>query len=141
MLRCLRCMLMFTICVGVLGCGQGGFRIHGKITVDGVPLEQGELKFVPMDSSGGDHVGTVVEKGEYSVDDIERLKGGEYQVQIRAFRTTGKKIWDGMGDGTKKNMGEDMKQFIPIKYNDASELKVTLQPGDNQFNTDLKIAK
>ncbi len=141
MLQCFRCMLAFVVCVGVLGCGQGGFRIHGKITVDGVPLEQGELKFVPVDSSGGDHVGTVVQKGEFSVDDVERLKEGEYQVQIRSFRSTGKKIWDGMGDGTKKNMVDDMKQFIPIKYNDASELKVALKSGDNQYSTDLKIAK
>ncbi len=141
MTRLLGCLACACLAVFVAGCGDAGFRIHGKITVDGAPLESGELKFVPMNSTGGDHVGTAVTKGEYSVDDIERLKEGEYQVQIRAFRSTGKKIWDGMGDGTKKNMVDDMKQFIPVKYNDASELKVTLKQGENEFTTDLKVGK
>ncbi|MCC6511776.1 MAG: hypothetical protein IT423_21930 [Pirellulaceae bacterium] len=62
-------------------------------------------------------------------------------MQIRSFRRTGKKIWDGMGDGTNKTMVEDIKQFIPIKYNDASELRVTLKRGENEFSTDLQITR
>lgn len=122
------------------GCGEN-FRVHGKITADGVPLEQAEMKFVPVESTGKEDIGTVVTSGQYLLEDSERLKEGEYQVQIRAFRSTGKKVWDGMGDGTNKNMVEDVKQFIPAKYNDASELRVTLKRGNNEFNTDLKIPK
>lgn len=121
------------------GCGDSGIKIHGKISVNGAPLEEAEIQFVPMNSIGGDQLGTTVIKGAYTLVDSERLKEGEYQVQIRAYRGTGKKIWDGMGDGKNKNMVDDLKQFVPPKYNDASELKVAIKPGNNEFNSDLQI--
>ncbi len=124
--------------VALVGCGDQ-FSVHGKITVNGEPLEQAELKLVPVASSGGDEIGTVVTNGEFSLVDPDRLRETEYQVQIRAFKSTGKKVWDGMGDGKDKNMVEDVKQFIPIKYNDASELRVSLKRGRNEFSTDLKV--
>lgn len=124
----------------LVGCGPSGIRIHGKVSVDGRPLEEGSIQFVSVTSTGVDQLGTVVSKGEYLLEDSERLKEGEYQVQIRAYRGTGKKIWDGMGDGSKKNMVDDLKQFIPPSYNDASELKVTIKPGTNEFNAELKLA-
>lgn len=133
-----RCGALWLLVMVVAGCGDN-FSVHGKITVNGEPLEQAELKFVPTNSSGGDEIGTVVTNGEYSLVDPDRLKETEYQVQIRSFRSTGKKVWDGMGDGTNKNMVEDVKQFIPIKYNDASELRVSLKRGRNEFSTDLKV--
>jgi hypothetical protein len=45
-----------------------------------------------------------------------------------------------MGDGKTKTMVDDFSQYIPNRYNDASELKVTLHPGENEFNSDLQIA-
>jgi hypothetical protein len=62
-------------------------------------------------------------------------------VQIRAYRSSGKKVWDGMGDGKTKTMVDDFKQFIPNRYNDASELVVNLQKGKNEFTTNLEISR
>lgn len=121
------------------GCGGSGISIQGQITINGQPLESAEIQFLPMNSASGEHVGAVVTQGRYTIENTDRAKEGEYQVQIRAFRSSGKKVWDGMGDGKTKNMVEDFSQFIPNRYNDASELKVTLRPGDNNFSSDLKI--
>lgn len=136
--RMIHLSLLATVLL-LAGCGDAGNTIHGKITVNGVPLDEGEIQFVSVKSVGGDQIGTVVTKGEYRLTDSERLEAGEYQVQIRAYRGSGKKIWDGMGDGKNKNMVEDLKQYIPAKYNDASELKLSVKPGDNPFSTDLQI--
>ena len=133
-------LLVCCVCLAFSsGCGDSGISIKGKITVNGEPLESAELKFLPLNSADRENVGAVVANGEYEVENNERIKEGEYQVQVRAYRNSGKKVWDGMGDGTNKTMVEDFSQFIPNRYNDASELKVSLKKGDNEFSTDLKV--
>ena len=134
----LRCVCFISIGMLLAGC-DSGTKIHGKISVNGAPLDEAEIQFVPVTSTGGDQLGTVVSKGEFTLADSERLKAGEYQVQIRAYRSSGKKIWDGMGDGTKKNMVDDLKQYIPAKFNDTSELKVAIKTGNNEFSKDLQF--
>jgi hypothetical protein len=133
-------LALMILIIGVLGCGDSGISIQGQITVNGQPLETAEIKFLPMDAVSSEHVGAVVTNGQYEVESSDRIQAGEYQVQIRAYRSSGKQVWDGMGDGKTKNMVDHFGQFIPNRYNDASELKVTLQPGKNEFNSDLKIA-
>lgn len=136
-------LLRLVCCVWLilfLGCGDSGISIRGKITVNGEPLESAELKFLPLDAVDNEHVGAVVANGEFEVEDNERIKEGEYQVQVCAFRKSGKKVWDGMGDGSNKTMVDDFSQFIPNRYNDASELKVSLKKGENEFSTDLKVS-
>ena len=136
----LRWLIACSLCIGLFsGCGDSGISIRGKITINGKPLESGEIKFLPLNSVDNEHAGAVVTNGEYVVENNERLKEEEHQVQVRAFRPTGKKLWDGMGDGTNKTMVEEIAQFIPNRYNDASELKVSLKKGDNEFSTDLKV--
>ena len=133
-------LLAYSVCIGLFsGCGDSGISISGKITVNGKPLESAEIKFLPLNSADNEHAGAVVTNGEYVVENDERIKEGEYQVQIRAFRASGKKLWDGMGDGTNKTMVDELAQFIPNRYNDSSELKVSLKKGDNEFSTDLKV--
>lgn len=134
----LRCVCFIAVGLLLSGCNSGT-KIHGKISANGAPLDEAEIQFVPVTSTGGEQLGTVVSKGEYTLADPERLKEGEYQVQIRAYRKSGKKIWDGMGDGSNKNMVEELKQFIPAKYNDTSELKVAIKAGNNEFSTDLQF--
>ena len=132
------CGACLAIGMVLTGCG-GGTSVHGKISVNGKPVEEAEIQFVSIDSKEGDQAGTVVSKGEYTLQNAVSLKPGDYQVQIRAYRGTGTKTWDGMGDGTNKHMVEEIVQFIPNKYNDASELKVTLKRGDNTYDANLDI--
>lgn len=127
------CLLVF-----VAGCGDSGITIHGMVTVDGQPLETAEIKFFPLADVNGESIGAAVANGEYEIPSTQRIKEGEYQVQIRSYRSTGKKVWDGMGDGENKVMVDEFRQFLPNRYNDASELKVALKQGDNEFNADLQ---
>ncbi len=50
------------------GCGPGGIEIHGKITVNGSPIKEAQIEFIPMQSTGGDQVGTVVADDAYSLE-------------------------------------------------------------------------
>ena len=139
MSRCILSVAMMCGLVVLVGCGQSGISIQGTISLNGQPLESAEIQFFPIDSATGEHIGTVVSNGAFEVEPSQRIKEGEYQVQIRAFRSTGKKIWDGMGDGENKTMVDDFQQYSPSIYNDASKLTVVLQQGKNEFSSDLTI--
>ena len=116
------------------GCG-GSNRgaVRGKVTAGGEPLQAGEISFVPVDPKLGPTAGAVVTNGEYRIDAARGPFAGEYQVQINAFRTTGRKRWDGMGDekapAGQRNYVEEMENFIPAKYNSTSELRAMIKAG------------
>ena len=131
----------------VAGCGGGGSKrmaVHGKITVDGTPLPNGLIDFLPLDKQNGQPGGSAIEHGEYAISAEKGLLAGDYQVQIRADRPTGKKIWDGMGDerwpASKKNMVELMESYIPVRYNDRTELRAKIESGKaNVHDFDLQL--
>jgi hypothetical protein len=125
------------------GCG-GSNRgaIRGKVTADGKPLQEGEISFVPVEPKLGPTAGAVVTNGEYRIDAARGPFAGEHQVQINAFRPTGKKRWDGMGDekapAGQRNYVEEVENFIPAKYNSASGLRAVIKAGEvNVYDFDL----
>ena len=102
------------------GCG-GSNRgaVQGRVTVNGEPLKEGEISFAPLDPSRGPSAGAAISNGEYRIDAARGPVAGAHQVQIRAFRKTGKKVWNGMGDekasASQKNYVEEVEAFIPPK--------------------------
>jgi hypothetical protein len=131
------------------GCTRGAAdrgAVRGKVTVDGSPLPEGSIEFIPMDPRQGQTGSTGIKNGEYAIAAQGGLLPGEYQVQIRAERRTGKKHWDGMGDerrpASQKNYVEEMESYIPAKYNDRSTFKAKVEPGKvNEFNYNLEVGK
>src|SRR5262245_26079522 len=122
-------MLLPYVVLSLSGCGETSNRgaVRGQVTVNGEPLELGDITFVSTGSAAVPSSGAAIVKGSYEISSEQGPMAGQYQVQIRAFRGTGRKSWDGVGDerapASQKNYVEDMGQFIPSKYNDASELK------------------
>jgi hypothetical protein len=129
------------------GCGGSNrAAVKGKITIDGVPLPEGTIDFVPVDKSTGNTAGARVEKGDYAIRAEQGLFPGEYQVQVRADRPTSKKVWDGMGDdrapASKKTLVEQMESYIPVRYNDRTELNAKIESGKvNVCDFDLQLGK
>jgi hypothetical protein len=136
--------LVCTLVLATGGCG-GSNRgaVQGKVTFNGAPLKEGQISFVPLDPSLGPTAGATVTDGEYRINASRGPVAGEYQVQINAFRKTGKKIWDGMGDekapANQKNYVEEVMAIIPARYNAASELRATIKAGEvNVYDFELK---
>ncbi len=136
-------------CLGwmVIGCG-GSPRaaVLGKVTIDGAPLPEGSITFIPVDRHSGQTAGAKIVQGEYELAAEQGLLPGEYEVQIRAVRPTGKKVWDGMGDDRapagQKNMVDQIASYLPVRYNDRTELRAKIEPGKvNQCDYALQLGK
>jgi hypothetical protein len=124
---CLCCLLP------LLGCGAGaGAQVSGTVTLDGSPLNDATITFVPTSGGQRQAAWATTKNGQYTIAAKDGLGTGEFRVEIRALRPTGE----------KPNPNEPTmiptKEAVPSKYNSHSELKAEIKPGQNVANFDLK---
>ncbi len=117
----------------LLGCGAGmGASVTGKVALDGAPLDDATITFVPTVGGQRQAAWTAVKNGQYAIAAKDGLGTGQFRVEIRALRATGEKA----------NQNEPMlipsKEAVPSKYNSKSELTVEIKPGQNTADFDLK---
>lgn len=113
------------------GCAvdQDHGHVTGKITLDGEPLVDAQVEFIPT-GSGSTAYGRTDEDGNYEMEysrDSVGASVGENQVRI----TTG---------GATVDENERMvkiKERIPARYNLKSELIFNVQPGSNTADYEL----
>lgn len=83
-------LLTATVCFIVFasfGCEKNeAVRIAGKVTIDGVPLEKGEVRFLAVDGKT-QATGGLIQSGEYEV----HTPLGPKNVQISGYVEVGKK--------------------------------------------------
>jgi hypothetical protein len=74
-------------CALFAGCGpenpQGRRAVSGKVTLDGAPLELGNIVFDPLD--GGTQSGGQISGGSYAVPTAQGVAPGKYRVSITDF--------------------------------------------------------
>lgn len=137
-------VIVYGILWAVMGCG--GLQraaVEGEVTVNGEPLPEGTIVFVGLDGTAPS-AGAAIVDGAYAVPAAQGPVAGDYQVQVRAFRRTGRRVWDGMGDerasSLAKHMVEEMEAFVPARYNDQSELRTTITAGKvNLYDIHLHV--
>ncbi len=108
-------LLTFAVAVSLLGCGDSGppsRKISGTVTFDGAPVADGQITMRDSDPQMPANSARI-ENGKYSMD----ATLGEKTVHIVAYRDTDED--DGLG-------GKVREQYIPERYNEKSELKVTI---------------
>ncbi len=118
---------------GLAGCGGGSdapqrYPILGRVTLDGNPLEHGEVLILPVDGKGRPDAGAI-KNGEFAFD----CTAGAKRVEI----TSTKEIPPASSGGMP-----DYVALIPKKYNSASTLTAEVKPSrnvsDNTFEFSLK---
>lgn len=118
---------------GLAGCGGGSdapqrYPILGRVTLDGNPLEHGEVLILPADGKGRPDAGAI-KNGEFAID----CTSGSKRVEI----TSTKEIPPASSGGMP-----DYVALIPKKYNSASTLTAEVKPSrnvsDNTFEFSLK---
>jgi hypothetical protein len=118
----------------VVGCGSTSDRlpVSGIVTLDGVPLAEGSIRF---DSSGGQKViatGSLIKDGEYYVSQEKGLPPGKYRVQITSPDENAPPL---MMPATASGPGFRVPpDRIPPEYNVKSNVTVEVTAdGDNEF--------
>lgn len=99
--------------------------VSGAITYDGEPVATGQIVF--QSKAGGRTEVSIINEGKYSIPEQYGLTPGEYVVKITGDRPTGETA---KTDSfvTADVSREIQEQFIPAKYNAASQLSVTIEP-------------
>ena len=126
-------MLLLASLVSLVGCGRGtGASVTGKITLDGSPLDDTNITFVPKGDAQHDAGWATVEDGQYAIPAANGLGTGSFRVEIRALRTVGETT------NQDPTLPVNAKEAVPDRYNSNSELTVDITPGENIANFDLK---
>ena len=135
MIRVLIGILMLGL---TLGCGGGDgldrAAVTGKVTLDGTPIEEGSISFLPAGGTQGPATGGQIQNGQYSIAAAEGPVIGHHRVEIRASRKTGKMITVPM-DPSKKV--EEVAQVVPKQYNSESTLEKDIAAGENVHDFEL----
>lgn len=125
-----RSLLLLTLVL--LGCGQSEYgdmaKVTGVVTLDGAPYPNAQVRFVPAE--GRPSIGMTDSSGRYELVYIAQTKGaapGEYSVDI----TT---VYQSTSD---TDGGVAPPEALPAKYNRTTELKETVEPGENEINFEL----
>ena len=121
--------------IGVVGCG-GAKRgaVSGQVTLDGQPVDGGEIRFLP--NVGMPAWGEIV-KGRYAIPAATGPSLGTARVEVRSSRKTGKRF-PAIPPAPPNAMIEETVEAIPARYNSQSELKAEIRPCENQVNFDLR---
>jgi hypothetical protein len=115
--------------VGSLGCREAkvdSYAVHGRVEWNGQPLPSGLIRFNSDDGMRGAQ--GEIQNGEFHVES-SGLTAGNYKVAIESYQPTGRKIRD--ADAPSQAIDE-LKQFIPAKYNTQTELLQQLPVTEDQ---------
>ena len=120
------------------GCGETPIRraaVHGSVTFNDEPIEDGSIVFVPIKETRGQPVGATITGGEYSLDALNGPAIGPNKVEFYANRKTGKTV---KGAFPAPASIEQVTQIIPKEFNKDSETMFEVADGENEFDYDVK---
>ncbi|MBI3464124.1 MAG: hypothetical protein HY000_13865 [Planctomycetes bacterium] len=128
-------LAMFAALAAMLGCAaEEQAEVRGKVTLDGQPVEEGTISFIPSTGSQNQAAWAPIKGGEFVIDGSQGLATGVSRVEIRALRRTGRILPTSMPGEPEY----EMQDYIPQRYNSASQLKAEIKPGPNQVDFELK---
>lgn len=130
-------LLTLGLALAVLGgCGDGSAKqaVTGTVTLNGKPLEKGQIVFRPERGTSSPSAGADISKGGFSITCERGVLPGKFRVEITASRPSGKRVRAPL-TGETINVEE---QFLPARYNLQSELKAAVESGgSNRFQFEL----
>jgi hypothetical protein len=116
----------------LMGCGQREEKatVSGSVTLDGAPLQSGQIRFVAVDGQTPT-AGAAIAGGKFTTSPPP----GEKKVEISAPKVTGKqKMYDTPDSPTV----DVVEELLPPRYNVQTELTMTVEPGEQENNFELK---
>lgn len=123
--------------IGLLfaGCSRDSKHgtVTGTVTLDGQPLTQGLIRFVPADGRTAS-ADTAIENGSYSA----QVPVGDKQIWISASKVVGKRK---MYDTPDSPTVDVTQELLPARYNAQTTLTLKVEPGKQQKTFELTSGK
>lgn len=124
----------------VTGCGGGGvdgrLAVSGSVTMNGAPLNDATIEFVPTQPGVSSFGGASIFDGEYRIAARRGLMPGQYKVMISMAGSAPEPKAEAIpGDSSLVPVAPEL---IPAKYNSESLLTAEVTPsGENRFDFEL----
>jgi len=125
------------LCFGMLswnaGCAPSGEQgtVTGTVTLDGTPLADGAVRFVPV-AGDAPTSGANIEEGTFTAE----VPFGEMRVEFTAAKIVGtREMYEGAPDSPVVNVVEEL---LPAKYNVRSELMLDVKQGSQEASFSLE---
>jgi hypothetical protein len=135
-------LVFASLCLALGGCGPKGdpnpprARVSGTITLDGEPVPAGIIEFIPVEPGQLAAQGTVGDDGRFVIEQAGGPSPGEYKVEIRCAKKTGRRIRS-MSSPDPDGTIDERVAVIPDRYHSPTTLKQTIKPGDNALEFKL----
>jgi hypothetical protein len=119
------------------GCSDGKTEVSGTVRLNGQPIQEGSINFIPIDGNRGPGAGAVITDGKYHIPRTGGVTPGKNRVEIRAFRNNGRKVQDPTGKpGT---LADERSPAFPAEFNDKSTLVREVRPGSDTIDFDIEV--
>lgn len=127
------------------GCGDSGpdmAPVTGVVTLDGAPVENAAVMFVP-EAGGRPATGLTDAEGKFSLETLKPGDGalvGKHKVTVTGVKVTGiQATEDGLSGAV--NPGEVREQwFVPQKYSTPDSSGLTQEVADGMPAVELKLS-
>jgi len=117
------------------GCSDTGLErvvVSGRVTLNGQPVSNGEIRFRPIKGTHGPVSGSSIVEGAYTAAGLGGVPVGAYRVVIHGYR-----VVETAGSSSAEE--GRFEQYLPAKYNQQSELEVTLESGRRKQTLDFLL--
>ena len=126
----------------VAGCDHDGLErvvVSGTVTYQGKPLEEGQIRFQPTANTKAPTSGAFIRKGTYRVDSQGGVPIGTYKVRIEASRVGTERVSSSSEEALSVESTPPREQYIPAKYNRATQLEITIEPGSKAVTRNFEL--
>ena len=136
---------MLLTLAAVCGCSGGDEEelpraaISGTVTLDGQPLQEGVVRFVPIEGTAGPKTSVIVSQGKFSADEEQGPVVGKHRIEIESTDDGGYAMDDEQAIQKLRESGITQIDAVrvPANYNSHSTLTETVsadQPNQFQFH-------
>jgi hypothetical protein len=130
----------------ILGCGSGAAEgppradVRGVVTLDGQPLPEGVIRFVPLAGTPGPKTSIAISDGKFSADALTGPVVGAHRIEIQSTDDGGYAPDDEEAiDRLRKSRTHRIEAVrVPSAFNTHSRLTETVsEDGTNEFEFPL----
>lgn len=116
--------------------------VCGTVTYNGVPVSEGDIRFMPVASSQVPMAGAEIKNGNYKVDGRGGVPVGTHKIEIEAVRVDKSRLKPGDPmPPSAKAKGVPYEQYVPRRYNLESNLRITIEPGSREVTKNFELTE